>query len=159
MIDDENDLNASIPDLYEARFGVLKSQDDIQFGLPSLVRRLGKRKEDRKGRYFIEQVLVKFADEIESIKEIPIEANSINHERTYIDHANLILYVLLPTIKDHKKRASIRHEYNKEYSMGIDDLKTRAAITAYIGLPSQERKILIEQEKKANLKLKGKNKL
>lgn len=145
--DDKEEPNASIPNLREARLGVLNSMEDVQFGLPGIVRLLSKRKKNRKGRYFIEQVLVKFADEIEEIDEITVQGESVKHERTFIDHANLILYVLLPKLGDSKQKDSIRHDYNMDYTLGMDDLKTRAALTAYIGLPAEHRQTLIDEEK------------
>ena len=46
---------------------------------------------------------------------------------------------LLPKETDPKRKATLRHEYNKDYSLGIDDMKTRAAIIAYTGLSESER--------------------
>lgn len=144
----ENDDNtSSIPNIYDARDGVLESRDDVLYGLPAIVRLLSKRNSDKKGRYFTEQILVKFADEISDISEIPLEEHEITHERSYIDHANLILYVLLPKETDPKRKATLRHEYNKDYSLGIDDMKTRAAIIAYTGLSESERDKIKNEEK------------
>ena len=128
------------PDLNKPRRGVLHSQEELEYGLKGIVRILSHRK-GRRG-YFIQEFEVQFASELN--EKVP-------YEKTFIDHENLKVIVKLPDPKDQKEKEIIRHELLKDYTMGIDDLKTRAGLIVLEGMDDEARSILIEREKTIDL--------
>lgn len=134
-----------IPDLSEPLRGVLHSEDEV-YGLRGVVRILSNRGRSGKNGYFFEGIKVVFASEINE---------KVTHEKTFLDYENLEIVVKLPDPVDPIKKELIRHHYNKEYTLGADDMKTRSAITAFAGLDEHTKKALVEAEKK--LDQKGKN--
>lgn len=138
-------LSAEIPDLGEALRGVLHSEDELQYGLRGVVRILSSRGRTAKNGYFFEGFKVLFSSELREIVE---------HEETFLDYENLKIAIKLPDPKDTKNREVIRHQYTKQYTLGADDLKTRAAIIAFAGLDDATKESLIEAEKKFEHKAK-----
>lgn len=128
-----------IPNLGEALRGVLHSEDELQYGLRGVVRILSSRRGDGKSGYFFQGFKVLFASELNE---------RIEHEETYLDHANLKIVIKLPDPKDPQNRETIRHEYTKQYTLGADDLKTRAALIAFAGLDESTKESLVENEKR-----------
>ncbi|HEX7673547.1 MAG TPA: hypothetical protein VF412_05220 [Bdellovibrio sp.] len=135
-----------IPDLGEALRGVLHSEDELQYGLRGVVRILSNRGKSGKNGYFFEGFKVSFASELGEV---------IEHEETFLDYENLKIIIKLPDPKDSKNKEVIRHQYTKQYTLGADDLKTRAAIVAFAGLDDTTKEALVETEKKLELKAKS----
>ena len=63
----------------------------------------------------------------------------IRHEETFLDYENLKIIIKLPDPADPSMKEVIRHQITKEYTMGADDLKTRAALVAFDGLADGTR--------------------
>lgn len=134
-----DDELSKIPDLSEARKGILKNPEELEYGLRAMVRILGRRK-GAVGGYFFSGFVVKFADELNSNKEV-------KHEETYLDYEKLKIFILLPKPAEGENREMIRHQFTMDYTMGADDLKTRAALIAFQGLDEKAKKMVIEKEK------------
>lgn len=126
------------PDLKEARKGILHSTDDLEFGLRAVVRILSRSR--GKSGYFIQEFEALFASELEE---------EVLYEKTFIDHENLRIIIKLPEPRNQMERERIRHEVLKEYTLGIDDLRTRAGLIVFEGMDEASRKLLIEKEKDA----------
>ena len=133
---DENNGVILPPDLKEARKNVLVTEDDLKYGLRAVVRILS-RKRGKRG-YFIEEFEVKFASELQE---------EIHYEKTLIDHENLKIIIKLPDPPSNESKEVIRHSVIKDYTLGIDDLKTRAGLIAYEGFDEKAKKLLIDREK------------
>ncbi|NUN07193.1 MAG: hypothetical protein HUU57_15715 [Bdellovibrio sp.] len=134
-----------IPDLGEALRGVLHSEDELQYGLRGVVRILSNRGRNGKNGYFFEGFKVVFGSEINE---------EVSHEETFLDYENLKIIVKLPDPKDSKSKEIIRHQYTKHYTLGADDLKTRAAMVAFAGLDDSTKETLVASEKKLDQKNK-----
>lgn len=137
--------STEIPDLSETLRGVLHSEDELQYGLRGVVRILSSRGRSGKNGYFFEGFKVLFSSEL---------GEEIEHEETFLDYENLKIIIKLPDPKDNKSREIIRHQYIKQYTLGADDLKTRAAIIAFAGLDESTKVSLIEAEKRCDPKIK-----
>lgn len=125
------------PNFYEARKGVLKSTDDVVYGLPAVVRILS-RNQGKRG-FFIQEFEVLFASELKE---------DVEHEKTFIDHKNLKVIIKLPDPPNEHERESIRHATVMDYTLGVDDLKSRASLIVYYGSDEATKKKLIAREKK-----------
>lgn len=125
------------PNLYEARKGVLKSTDDVIYGLPAVVRILS-RNQGKRG-YFIQEFEVLFASELNE---------QVEHEKTFIDHKNLKVIIKLPDPQNEREKEAIRHATVMDYTLGVDDLKSRAGLIVYYGSDDETKKKLIAREKK-----------
>lgn len=134
---------AEIPDLGQALRGALHSEDELRYGVRAVVRILSNRGRTGKNGYFFEGVRVVFGSEINEV---------IRHEETFLDHENLKIVVKLPDPKSPSDKEIIRHQYTKHYTLGADDLKTRAAITLFAGLDDSTKAALIAAEKKLDTK-------
>ena len=66
---DQNDDSPIIPNLSKARKSVLKSTEELEYGLRAIVRILCRRK-GATGGYFFDGFQVKFADELGGRSEI-----------------------------------------------------------------------------------------
>lgn len=130
--------DVEIPQLREPLKGALKSTDELQYGLRGVVRILSGRGRAGRNGYFFEGFKVAFASEI---------GEEIQFEETFLDYENLKIIIKLPDPDDPKKRELIRHEYLRQYTLGADDLKTRAALVAFAGLDDSTKHSLIEREK------------
>lgn len=138
MKEKKNQFSATeIPDLSGSIRNVIHSEDELQYGLRGVVRILSHRR--GKTGYFFEGFHVLFASELNE---------NIEHEETYLDYENLKIIIKLPDPKDPANREIIRHQYTRQYTLGADDLKTRAALVAFSGLDELTKKALVESEKK-----------
>lgn len=124
------------PDLYEARRGIIRSVDELEFGLPAVVRILSQNK--AMSSYFIQEFEAMFASELNE---------AVPYEKTFIDHKNLKVLIKLPDPPNERDKEIIRHAIIRDYTLGTDDLKTRAALIALDGTDQETKKKLIEQEK------------
>jgi hypothetical protein len=131
-------LHAEIPRLEEPLKGVIKSTDELEYGLRGVVRILSGRGKAGKNGYFFEGFRAVFASEI---------GEDIQFEETFLDYENLRIVIKLPDPKDPKQKEAIRHQYLRQYTLGADDLKTRAALVAFAGLDDSTKQALIEQER------------
>ena len=133
----ENNAMSKTPDLNKSRRGVIQNYEELEYGLRAVVRILGHRKGYR--GYFIQEFEVLFASELK--EKVP-------YEKTFIDHKNLKVIVKLPDPPEGSDdKEMIRHGILKDYTMGIDDLKTRAGLIVLEGIDDETRKILISKEK------------
>lgn len=130
--------HAEIPDIGEPLKGALRSADELEYGLRGVVRILSGRGKAGKNGYFFEGFKAVFASEI---------GEDIQHEETFLDYENLKIVIKLPDPSDQQKKELIRHQYLKQYTLGADDLKTRAALVAFAGLDESTKQSLIEKEK------------
>lgn len=137
--DKKSQFIPEIPDLGEALRGVLRSKEELQYGLRGVVRILGNRGSHGKNGYFFEGFRVLFASELNE---------AIQYEETFLDYENLKIVVKLPDPKDPQNKEVIRHQYTKQYTLGADDLKTRAALVAFASLDDSTKDSLVESEKK-----------
>ena len=144
--DKKSQFIPEIPDLGEALRGVLRSEDELQYGLRGVVRILGNRGKNGKNGYFFEGFKVLFASELNE---------DIQHEETFLDYENLKIIIKLPDPKDPQNKEIIRHQYTRQYTLGADDLKTRAALVAFAGLDDSTKETLVENEKKLEQKQKN----
>jgi hypothetical protein len=129
---------SKIPDLIQPLRGILKSDEELEYGLRGVVRILGRRGKNGKNGYFFEGFKTVFASEI---------GEEIQYEETFLDYENLKIVIKLPDPLDSSMKESIRHQITKDYTLGADDLKTRAALVAFEGLDDKTKKSLIEKEK------------
>ncbi len=134
-----------IPDFGKAFKGVLRSEEELQYGLRGVVRILSNRGKNGKNGYFFEGFKVQFASELKEI---------ILNEEVFLDYENLKIIIKLPDPKESKNKEVIRHEYTRQYALGADDLKTRAALVAFSGLDDSTKEALVLNEKKLDLKQK-----
>ncbi len=134
-----------VPDFGKVLKGALRSEEELQYGLRGVVRILSNR--GRKGRngYFFEGFQVLFASELKE---------QVLSEEVFLDYENLKIIIKLPDPKDSKNKELIRHEYTRQYALGADDLKTRAALVAFSGLDDATKEALVENEKKFEPKRK-----
>jgi hypothetical protein len=144
----KNILHAEPPNLNEPLKGVLNSTEELEYGLRGVVRILSGRGKAGKNGYFFEGFKAVFASEI---------GEDIRHEETFLDYENLKIVIKLPDPEDPKQKELIRHQYIKQYTLGADDLKTRAALVAFAGLDSQTKQTLIAKEKEWTQSVKQKN--
>lgn len=126
------------PNLSEPVQNVLHSSDDLEFGLRGVVRILSGRGKAGRNGYFFEGFKALFASEL---------GEEILFEETFLDYENLKIVIKLPDPLDSTQKDMIRREYLKQYTLGADDLKTRAALVAFAGLDENARRLLIEHEK------------
>jgi hypothetical protein len=94
---------------------------------------------NRKNGYFFEGFKTVFASEI---------GEQIDHEETFLDHDSLKIIIKLPDPADPSMKEAIRHEITKDYTLGADDIKTRAALVAFDSLTENAKKVLIAKEKR-----------
>lgn len=129
-----------IPDIanVEALKGVLTSTDELEYGVRGVVRILSGSGKSGKIKYFMEGFRALFASEL---------GEKVDFAYTTLDHENLVIIIKLPDPKDPSQKESVRHYYLREYTMGADDLKTRAALTAFAGLDAEAKQALISKEK------------
>jgi hypothetical protein len=131
-------IHAEIPNLGEALRGVISSTEELEYGLRGVVRILSGRGKAGKNGYFFEGFKAVFASEI---------GEDVLHEETFLDYENLKIIIKLPDPTDPKQKELIRHQYLKQYTLGADDLKTRAALIAFAGLDEPTKQILVAKEK------------
>lgn len=143
----KNSLHAEVPKLGEPLKEVIKSTDELEYGLRGVVRILSGRGKAGKNGYFFEGFRAVFASEL---------GEDIKFEETFLDHENLKIVIKLPDPIDPSKKELIRHEYVKQYTLGADDLKTRAALVAFAGLDDPTKKSLIQKEKELEQATKSK---
>lgn len=129
----------AIPDFGKILKGVVKSEDELQYGLRGVVRILSSRGRNGKNGYFFEGFQVLFASELKE---------KILSEEVFLDYENLKIIIKLPDPREAKNKELIRHEYTRQYALGADDLKTRAALVAFSGLDDATKVALVENEKK-----------
>lgn len=127
------------PDLAKNRKGVLSSIDELEFGLRGVVRILSRSKGKR--GYFIQEFEALFGSELNE---------DIKYEKTFIDHENLKILIKLPNPSNQSEKEKVRHEALKSYTLGIDDLRTRAGLIVLEGMDDQVKRTLIANEKKLN---------
>jgi len=127
-----------IPNITEPLRGILKSTEELEYGLRGVVRILGGRGKSRKNGYFFEGFKTVFASEI---------GETIEHEETYLDHDSLKIIIKLPDPPDPEMKEAIRHQITKDYTLGADDLKTRAALIAFDSLNEDSKRALIAKER------------
>ena len=101
-----------------------------------LVRILSHRKGSR--GYFIQEFEAYFASELKE---------EIRYEKTFIDHENLKVIIKLPNPVNEQERENIRRKTLNYYTMGIDDLKTRASLIVLEGMNDEAKETLIKKEK------------
>ena len=145
----KNQLHSEVPNLGEPLKGVINSTDELEYGLRGVVRILSGRGKAGKNGYFFEGFKAVFGSEI---------GEDIEHEETCLDHGNLKIIIKLPDPQDPKQKEMIRHHYLKQYTLGADDLKTRAALVAFAGLDDSTKQSLIEKEKELSQAVKLKDK-
>ena len=132
-------LHTEIPNLGEALRGVITSTEELEYGLRGVVRILsGRGGKSGKNGYFFEGFKAVFASEI---------GEEIQHEETFLDYENLKIIIKLPDPKDPTEKELIRHQYLKQYTLGADDLKTRAALVAFAGLDESTKQVLVAKER------------
>ena len=129
--------NMNSPHLNEGRKGVITHIEELEFGLKGVVRILSRSKGKR--GYFIQEFEALFASELDE---------DVKYEKTYIDHENLKIVIKLPNPANNDERERLRHEVLKNYTLGIDDLRTRAGLIILEGMDEQTKKMLIQKEKK-----------
>ena len=127
-----------IPNIAAPLQAVLRSDEELKYGLRGVVRILGGRGTNGRNGYFFEGFKTVFASEI---------GERIDHEEVFLDYENLKIIIKLPDPSDPTMREAIRHQITKDYTMGADDLKTRAALVAFEGLSDETKRALIEKEK------------
>ncbi len=132
-------LNISAPDLSASRKSVMRSEEDLKYGVGGIVRILSGRGRNGKCDYFFEGFNVVFSSEVDE---------NIDYEEVYLDHKNLKIIIKLPDPNDISKKESIRHAVTMDYVASADDLKSRAALVLFEGLTDEARQALIEKEKK-----------
>jgi hypothetical protein len=134
----KNPMHAEIPKIGEPLRGVIRSTDELEYGLRGVVRILSGRGKAGKNGYFFEGFKAVFGSEI---------GEDIQFEETFLDYENLKIIIKLPDPKDPETKELIRHQYLKQYTLGADDLKTRAALVAFAGLDDSTKETLINKEK------------
>lgn len=115
---------------------VLNSKDDLEYGLRGVVRLLARR--GKRTGYFFERIQVVFNAEV---------THEVTHEQTYLDHENLKIIIELPDPDDESLKEEIRSQKNQSYTLGADDYKTRAALSAWDSLDPTTKQALIKSEK------------
>lgn len=125
-----------IPNLYDARRNVIKGQDELEYGLRGVVRILSRNK--GRSSYFIQEFEAKFASELNEV---------VPYEKTFVDHENLKVIIKLPDPPNEHEKEIIRHAIVKDYTLGVDDLRTRAGLIAWEGMDESTKRKLIEAEK------------
>jgi hypothetical protein len=132
-----------IPNFNQSLQETIHSVDELQFGLPGVIRILSRRGKNQKNEYFFEGFKVLFSSELDE----PVFC-----EEVFLDYENLKIIIKLPDPKDSRNKEVIRHEYIRHYALGADDMKTRSAIVAFASLDKTAKKILIQNEKKQRAK-------
>jgi hypothetical protein len=140
-----NEKNSEIPNLSKSPKCILKNTEELEYGLRAVVRILSRRKGAASG-YFFNGFIVRFADELDHTRKIL-------HEETFLDYENLKIVILLPAPSQDGEREIIRHQFLVDYTMGADDLKTRAALIAFRGLDESTKNAVIENEKELEKKV------
>ena len=140
--------HSEIPNLSEPLRGAIHSADELEYGLRGVVRILSGRGKAGKNGYFFEAFKAVFASEI---------GEDIQFEETFLDYENLKIIIKLPDPKDPKQKEIIRHQYIKQYTLGADDLKTRAGLVAFASLDEATKQALITKEKEWSQSLKKKD--
>ena len=131
-------IHTEIPDLAAPRKGIINSTDELEYGIPGVVRILSGRGKGGRNGYFIGGFQAVFASEINE---------EIQFEETYVDHENLKIIIKIPDPADPSQKETIRSNRLREYTLGADDLKTRAAVVAFASLDEATKKSLISKEK------------
>lgn len=145
----KNQLPPETPNLTMPLRGVIRSDDELEYGLRGVVRILSGRGKDGKNGYFFEGFKAVFGSEI---------GEDIRHEETFLDYENLKIVIKLPDPEDPEQKEVIRHQYVKQYTLGADDLKTRAAVVAFSSLDESTKEALIAKEKEWSQAAKQKEK-
>lgn len=127
------------PNLLEKRQDIIHSKDELEFGLMGVIKILSKRK--GKSGYFIQEFEALFASELQE---------EVLAERTYIDHENLKIIIKLPDPENAREKELIRHEIVKDYTLGVDELKTRAGLIVMESMDSKTKSLIIDKEKSEN---------
>ena len=126
-----------IPNALQPLQGVLKSDEEL-YGIRGVVRILSGHGRGGKNAYFFEGFKVVFGSEI---------GEEILHEETFLDHENLKIIIKLPNPADSALKESIRRQATKDYTLGADDLKTRAALVAFDALDANAKRSIVEKER------------
>ena len=124
------------PGVLKPNSGVIKSEEELEYGLRGIVRLLGRR--GNKTGYFFERIAVMFSS------ELPYK---VEYEQTYLDHENLKIIIELPDPENSSLKEKIRSQINQSYTFGADDYKTRAALSAWEGLDQRTKEALVKKEK------------
>jgi hypothetical protein len=133
---DNDESMTRIPNIVKPLSSIFKSEEELEYGLRGVVRILAGR--GKKNGFFFEGFKTVFASEI---------GEHVEHEETFLDHVNLKIIIKLPDPPDPEMKESIRHHITLDYTMGADDLKTRAALVAYNSLKESAKTALITKQK------------
>src|SRR5262249_40313111 len=96
----QSSLN-NIPNSIGPLRSILKSDEELEYGLRGVVRILGGRGKSRKNGYFFEGFKTVFASEI---------GEQIEHEETFLDHDSLKIIIKLPDPADPEMKEIVRHQ-------------------------------------------------